>query len=422
MNTDTPPRDSDEPHPRPLASDSRPQAGHDADRRRKRRHTFVAWSVVGALSVVAIFLAVWIRGSRARIAEERGKARRGEKPPTDVSVQVLAKVELVDDMRLPGIVSAWDAVWVAAEVSGVVVAVAVDEGRDVFKGDVLCRLDDRDHRAALDGATAVLGAAEVGLQSAELHFMRTRQLTSEGAVNQAQYDSAEAAARQALNGVKQAKAGVARARLALERTVVRAPMTGIISKVVPTVGSFLSRGKPVFRIVDIRRVRVSVGIPEKDVVAVRNLKRVELTVGSVPERRFVGARAYLAVEPEQRAHTYTMELAVENPERMLQPGMFATAKVVKDVRQVIMIPLVSVIPREEDRIVFVEENGRARRRVVQLGLIRGRKLWEAEVEITKGLAPGDRLIVVGQRQIEEDDRVRVVEAARGLLRTENTSP
>jgi membrane fusion protein (multidrug efflux system) len=371
--------------------------------------------VVGALFVLVAVLGglIWVR--YARILAERGAAAKSERPPVSVVVLALDSRTFVDEVNLPGVVEPWDDVWVAAQVVGTVVGVSVEEGDTVTEGAPLCRIDDRDYVAALDGVNAARDAAKSALGLAELQFERMAKLRRDGTVGQAEYDAAEAAVRQAEASFRQTAAAVARATLALERTVVRAPISGFVSKRPAALGALLSPGARVARLVDTRKVKVNVGIPERDVLAVGGLETVDVTFAAVPGRRFEGRRIYLGVEPEDSSRTYRMQLAVDNRDGALRPGMFAKARIVRGKpRQVVMVPLFAVIPRERDKVVFVEEGGLARRRVVETGALLGSRLAEASVEIADGLAAGDRLIIVGHRQVEDGDRVVVGEMPEGL--------
>jgi membrane fusion protein (multidrug efflux system) len=296
-----------------------------------------------------------------------------------------------------------------------VVRVGVEEGETVTAGTPLCTIDDRDYVAAVEQATAGRDAAKASLGLAKLQFERIARLRRDGTVGQAEYDAAEAAVSQAEASLRQATAAAGRAKLALERTVVRAPISGFVSKRPATVGGLVAPGARVARLVDTRKVRVNVGIPERDVLAVEGLEKVRVTLASVPGRTFEGRRIYLGVETEDGSRTYRMQLEVDNPGGTLRPGMFAKARIVRGKpRRTVLVPLFAVIPRERDRIVFVEKGGVARRRVVETGALVGGSLAEAKVEITKGLSAGDRLIIVGHRQVEDGDRVTIGEMPAGL--------
>jgi len=416
-----PPEEMNEEPPRPPG-----EAGYSTDDLKTGRPPALSWRamlrsrllapavVVGLLVLLVV---VWglVSAKQRRILAEREAAARSKRPPVSVVVIPLESRVFIDKVDLPGVVEPWDDVWVSAQVAGVVIGVSVEEGDTVTEGAPLCRIDDRDYVAALEQATAGRDAANSALGLANVQFERIARLRRDGTVGQAEYDTAEAAVTQAKAAARQAEAVISGAKLALERTVVRAPMAGFVSKRPAAVGSLLSPGGRVARIVDTRKVRVNVGIPERDVLAVGGLKTVELTLAAVPGRRFTGRRVYLGVEPEDGSRTYRMQLAVDNADGALRPGMFAKARIVRGKpRRVVMAPLFAVIPREKDKVVFVEKSGVARRRVVETGALVGSSLMEAEVEITSGLDAGDRLIVVGHRQVEDGDEVVAGEMPPGL--------
>jgi membrane fusion protein (multidrug efflux system) len=371
--------------------------------------------VVGSLFALLLILGGVISAKKRRALAERESEAKAERPAVSVVVIELESQTFVDEVSLPGVVDPWKDVWVAAQVAGIVVGVSVVEGDTVARGAPLCRIDDRDYVAALAGADAGADAANSAVGLAALQFERMAKLRRDGTVGQAEYDAAEAAVRQARASFRQAMAASAGAKLALERTVIRAPMTGFVSRLPATVGILLSPGARVARIVDTTKVRVNIGIPERDLLAVGGQKKVDLTFSAIPDHKYVGKRIYLGIEPEDRSRTYKMQLAIDNRDGALRPGMFAKGRIIRGKpRDAILVPLFAVIPRAKDKIVFVEEDGVARRRIVETGVLQGKKLREARVEITGGLAPGDRLIVVGHRQVEDGDRVTISEMPSAL--------
>ena len=379
------------------------------------RSRLIVPGIVGALFALVVVLGSIISARKARILAEQKNAAKSGRPPVSVVVLPLESRTFVDEVKLPGVVEPWNDVWVSAQVAGRVVGVSVEEGDTVTEGAPLCRIDDRDYVAELDRANAARDAAKSVLGLAELQFARMAKLRRDGTVGQAEYDSAESVVRQAEASVRQAATAIERAKLSLDRTVVRAPMTGFISKRPAAVGALLAPGARVARLVNTTKVRVNVGIPERDVLAVGGLEKVDITFAAVPGRTFKGRRVYLGVEPEENSLTYRLQLAVDNNDGTLRPGMFAKARIVRGKpRQIILVPLFAVIPRERDKIVFVEEDGVARRRVVVTGALLGSKLEEASVEISDGLAAGEKLIIVGHRQVEDGDKVTAGEMPQGL--------
>jgi membrane fusion protein (multidrug efflux system) len=106
---------------------------------------------------------------------------------------------------------------------------------------------------------------------------------------------------------------------------------------------------------------------------------------------------------------YNLELAIDNPDGMLFPGMFVRAEIVKlEAGASLSVPLYTVITRNGQQFVYVEEDGTAKRRPVELGILED---WR--VQVKKGLSAGDRVIVEGHRNVEEGQKVNIVRILSG---------
>ena len=206
------------------------------------------------------------------------------------------------------------------------------------------------------------------------------------------------------------KADMENAELMLSRCSIRAPFAGVINKLHVKTGLFLSIGDPVGELLQIDRVKAVIGIPESDVSAVRKLDRVGVTIKALDNLSETANIHFLSSAPETAAALYRLELELNNKSRDILPGMFVIADVVKKVeRNVIGVPFYSVISRNDHQYVFVEENGIARKRDVQLGIM---EKWL--VRITSGLQPDDRLIVEGHRDVEDGQEVNVVQVVNEI--------
>ncbi|MBU0617299.1 MAG: hypothetical protein KKI02_06265, partial [Planctomycetes bacterium] len=123
------------------------------------------------------------------------------------------------------------------------------------------------------------------------------------------------------------------------------------------------------------------------------------------ETRLTGQVSYISELADELTRTTRVEITVGNPEHRLRSGQIIRARLTRRVlTDVIMIPLGSVIPLEQGRVVYVANDGQAERREVELGLIKGRS-----VRILSGLKAGDRVIVAGHRYVGPGQPVTVVE-------------
>jgi membrane fusion protein (multidrug efflux system) len=313
-------------------------------------------------------------------------------------VQEIVPEVLRDRLNLPGELEPWIRLKVLAEVRATVVELPVREGDTVKKGDVLVRLDPRDYEIAVKSARAAHALARADLT-------RARDLFARELIPRAQLDQAETT-------LSTREAALENAELQLERTTIRAAVGGVVNRLDVEEGSLLSIGDPVAEILQIDRLKAVVGIPESDLNDLRAIRTVSFTVQALDDRTFTGTKHFLASAPDSIARLYRLELAVENTGGELMPGMFIRADVVKrEAPEAIAVPLYAVISRGADRFVYVVNDDRAHRRPVSLGILEG---WK--IQITSGLSPGDRVIVVGHRAVEEG---QVVQVRRTVTRPED---
>ena len=183
-------------------------------------------------------------------------------------------------------------------------------------------------------------------------------------------------------------------------------MDGIIRRMDAKVGLQLSVGDPIAEILDTDQMKGVIGIPESDVTAVRQLENVDLTVQALGDKIITGKKYFLSSSPETTARLYNLELEINNSDGEVLDGMFVRADIVKkQVDNTLAVPFYSVISRNDEQYVFIEEEGVARKRKVRLGIM---EKWM--VQITAGLNPGDRILVEGHRDVEDNQKIQVIKA------------
>ncbi|MBN1256171.1 MAG: efflux RND transporter periplasmic adaptor subunit [Planctomycetes bacterium] len=355
------------------------------------------WVVLLSILVLLIvFLTYFILVKEEEIQEVRDQ-EASNKTVVSMNVvvwEVVEKKELIQDIKLPGIIQPWENLTLQAQVAGRIVEFLKDEGDTVKEGEVIARIDDRDYKASLANTEAALVLAEQNLK-------RTRGLSKQGAIPQADLDTAEANARQAASTVDLAK-------LQLERCTITAPFGGTINRRYITLGTLVSAGENIVELLDTRKVKVEIGIPESDVDRVRKLQTTEVTVDALDGRKFTGEKIFLSQKPIVGAQVFDLRLAIDNSEQLLRPGMFVEARIVLNRKEnTIFIPLYTVIARGEDRFCMVAEGDKAVRRPVELGIMKG-----LGVEILSGLQVGDQLIVHSQRQVEDGEEITIIRSIK----------
>lgn len=317
---------------------------------------------------------------------------RSERIP-NVRVQVLEAVELRDRLRLTGTIYPWEDVTIAAETSGRIDWKGVETGDLVSKGQELFRIDSEALRTSLE-------QAEAQARLAEQEHERIQRLLERGAGTRQGEDSAVA-------NRDVASASLRATRIQLEKSTIRAPFDGVVDRVFQEQDEYVDPGHALVRLVQVQKVKVNVGIPERDVPRFRIGDEVAVRLDAYPDREFAGKIHIIAPMADLTTHTFTTEIALDNPDGCLMPGMIARAELIRNVYpESIVIPIFSAMLLDERRYVFLEREGIAELRPIEIGIVQGNN-----VQITDGLAPGDRLIVVGQRDVRPGEPVKVQEAA-----------
>ncbi|MGE0160785.1 MAG: efflux RND transporter periplasmic adaptor subunit [Gemmatimonadales bacterium] len=313
----------------------------------------------------------------------------------NVETRTLEQQEFSEEIRLTSIAMANQDVRVAAEESGVIRELYVDRGSRVNEGDSIAKIDDRVLAAQVAQARA---AAQLAAQTWERRrrLWEDDRVGSEIAYLEARFQADQTAA--SLQGLEE--------RLA--RTVIRAPFAGVLDERLVDVGAMVSPGTPVARLVDLDPIKVFAGVPERYASDIRvgatATLEFEMLHGApyTARIRYVGA----TVNPENR--TFPIEVSLPNPNGMVKPQMVANMAVTRQtVENAIVVPQDALIRVESGYVVYVaaERGGAtvAEARDVVLGPAR-----RNQVVISDGLAAGERLIVVGHKEVEDGDRIRIV--------------
>jgi multidrug efflux pump subunit AcrA (membrane-fusion protein) len=401
--------------------------------------------VVVAIAGLSLF-AVSCRGSRASVKSEAAPASS----PLAVDVTTAAAItrELPRFFEATGSLVGDQQTDVAPSIAGKVVAVGVDLGSYVKRGQMIARLDDVDSKlrveqaqAQLEQSKAALRQAEekVGLRSgqvfdpnklpevanarlaldlAEKNLRRSEKLIESGDVSRSfydqqkaqrdqlreQYESALSLARQNHAAVMTARANVANAesqvglaRRSLTYALVYSPIDGFVAERNADLGEYVSPTTKVATIVRVNPMRIRIDIPEQAIPAVNVGQAVSVTTSAWPDKNFSGRIARISPNVSPSSRTLSVEAEIENSSGALKPGQFASVRILQQrSAPAVLIPSRAVQTESGVSRVFVIKDGQAQQRVVQLG-----QTESDLIEIKSGVAEGESVATSNLDQLSD---------------------
>jgi membrane fusion protein (multidrug efflux system) len=373
-----------------------------------RKRTWII--AVGLLA--ALIVAYRVKSRREEAAANRAKASRVEAIP--VTTQTIALGTLDAVAHLTGNIEPIQSVQVISKVRGRVATVAKDIGDSVKAGETLAVIEPVDYALDVKRLEGLLLQAKAEDAQATRDAARAERLFKDRIISTQALQAARARAEAGRGRVKEAEAALDLARERLADTRVTSPIDGRVTARMVDVGTMVDnqmmgnrQAVATFEVKNLSRVKIKVGISEKDLPRARVGQKARVSVDALPGHTFEGILSRVSpslVEGTRRAEA---EIEIDNPDQALKPGMFATADLVIEHREgVVLVPKASVLDRGGRQVVFLAVDGKARMVAVTLDGSDDRSYV-----VTAGVSPGDRLVVKGQTILEDGSPILVENAA-----------
>ncbi|HEX7615688.1 MAG TPA: efflux RND transporter periplasmic adaptor subunit [Thermoanaerobaculia bacterium] len=334
---------------------------------------------LAALAALAAFAAAGC----SRNANGRATASAPTPAPISVRAATVESRVLPRILEVTGALTADESADVASERDGNVATVRVERGTYVEKGTVLATLDDREAKAQLDQARASLAWAES--ESTRYAELRQKQVVAKSENQRKETDR------------DLSRSSLALAEKAFTDCVIRAPFAGVVTEKKISPGAFVKRGQAICGLVKIDPLRAELAIPEIAVPSIRVGQKARLNVQSFPDRAFEATVRYIGPSLRSEARTLVVEAMVPNPERILKPGLFVTARVELPKKDAtLLVPAAAVVTDSGVSHSFVLGKDRVSERIVAVG-----DRYGDDVEVRTGLSAGERVVVNPDRQLAD---------------------
>ncbi len=286
----------------------------------------------------------------------------------------------------------------------------IGEGDHVRRGDILANLRPAEYNEKVQQASSQAEAAQAAAQKAKSDFERASRLYESQSITKPEFDAARAQHEATQAQLRAAQAVTGEARIALSDSTLRSPLEGDVVKKLVEVGSFVGPGTPAFVVANTDRVKITVGVPD---VTVRTLKLgvpVSITTDVLPDRVFESRVSRIAAAADPRSRNFDVEISIPNRDHVLKAGMIASVEFAAgNKRQVVpTVPIAAIVqsPSGGYAVFMIEKDNAttiARLRAVEVGDVSGN-----EIEVVKGLSPGDTIISTGASVLKDGQRVEVL--------------
>ena len=294
---------------------------------------------------------------------------------------------------------------VAAKVDGRIEQVLVNEGDKVSAGQALVILEQTDTNANLMQARGSYIDAQATVEKAQHDYDRAKYLFEKGAISEEELEHAQFALDNALGKLANAEGSVAAADSKVGGTTVTTPRTGIVQKRYYQEGYYAKVGTALFNIADISILRAKIDVPEGFISSIAVGGRVECVIPSMDNLRVVGTITRISPVAVQPSRTFEAEVTVNNADGKLRGGIYADAILTALPKtNVLTVPLSAIVMRDDQRTVYVVEDGIAVRKVLKTGYI-----GDDIVEVLDGITEQDVIITGGLNKVREGSKVKISE-------------
>ena len=279
----------------------------------------------------------------------------------------------------------------SSEISGRIVSVLVKEGSRVGAGQVVATIKK-------DAIEVDMSQAQNNLQNAIIDNQRYENAFKTGGVTKQQLDNSRLQ-------LKNAQAAVRAQSVRVNNAAVRAGISGTINKRMVEPGAVVSPGTPMFEIVNINSLKLSVLVDESQVGKIQLGQQVAINVNVLPEDSFSGRITFIAPKSDASLN-FPVEIEVQNRGN-LKAGMYATAIFQTnngaETQNMLTVPATAFVNGVSSGQIFVAQNG-----VAKLIKVTPGKVYGDKVQILNGLKNGDQVITSGQINLDNGSKINII--------------
>lgn len=277
---------------------------------------------------------------------------------------------------------------ISSDASGKIIKLNVEEGDYISQGKQIAKVDDEMLQLQLQ-------SSDVAIEGAKNDDQRYSNLSKENAVSGVQVEKTKL-------GLKSAEIQKKQIQKQLRSTNLSAPFSGVVTKRMIDLGSVVGPGTPLIEITDVSKLKLTVNVPERDILKFRMGQDVRVTADIYSDRVFTGKVTNISVVAD-KSHNFKVQITINNASKELYAGMYGSVSL-KNAQSVsaMSIPRQALVGSSKSPRVYVVRNGKAKLVSFNAGTSDG-----DYVEVIKGLSKGDKIVIKGQINLENDSYVTI---------------
>lgn len=347
--------------------------------------------LIPAVVIALIGLAVYqLNSNKQKIKAESTLASQTiSEIPVKVSTPQMGTIG--KQITATGTISATEELTVVSETQGKVKKIHKNVGDHVQKNEVIIEIDD-------ETIAANVLVAEANYEQQKKDIERMERLVQGNAISKHDLE-------QARIGLKKAEADQITSRKALRDTKIKAPISGIINKRLVENGQFVAGGMPICEIVNTSKLKIWVKIPEKDIFKLQKGQSVNVTIQALPGKTFSGKINSIGEKADSNMK-FDAEVVMDNQEgaQHLKAGLFTEVSIPVKATEAILIDKTAIVGSMKSPSVFIVEGDKAVKKDIVIN-----ESDDKHIEVVSGLKPGEQVIISGQLNLHDGDRIKTIQ-------------
>lgn len=384
--------------------------------------------VICAVLIIAVVGAIVVKNKMASNAKKVNTVATESK--TAVEVKTAKSVEKNNGDTYKATLEAYQQGVVTSKISAKVISVAIENGKYVNAGDIIATLDNQDIQNSINSAQAQLqviqqqlNSTQVSLQKLQINlddaqrtYNRQKTLFDGKAISQTDLEAAEKALNNAKADYNTGEASIETSKANLEaqnvsiakyqsdlaNTVIKAPISGVISDKALSVGQMVSPGGVLAKVNDISSVYATIQVPQEKISSIKTGQAATVKIEG-NDKAYDGTIQNIEALADTTTRVFNCKIKIDNSDKSLYPGVYAKAELLSSEKtQIITVPINALVGTEGNYSIFINDNGKAKKEKVKIG-----ETDDNNVEIDDGVKDGDQIICSNTGTLQDGDTIDV---------------